>query len=91
VQQLEEAAPGDVLVDGELLLPGVVARDEADDVLVPELADELHGVAEVPARHARHVAQSLDDDDGAGGEGHAVRDPQPALAEHLRRRPEQLV
>jgi hypothetical protein len=91
MQELEEAAPGNVLVHDQLLLLGVETRDEVDDVLVPELAQELHGVREVPTRHVRHVAQPLHDDDGAGLEGHPVRDPQPPLAEHLRRGPEELV
>jgi hypothetical protein len=91
MQELEEAAPGNVLVHDQLLVLGVETRDEVDDVLVPELAQELHGVRELPTRHVRHVAQPLHDDDGAGLEGHPVRDPQPPLAEHLRRGPEELV
>ena len=59
MEAIVEVAIGEVVVDEELLLPGVVEGPERDEVRVAEAADEVHVAVELVARVGLGVAQPL--------------------------------
>uniref|UniRef100_A0A8R7PCR3 Uncharacterized protein n=1 Tax=Triticum urartu TaxID=4572 RepID=A0A8R7PCR3_TRIUA len=85
-----EAPVGEVVVDEQPLAVGVAVAPEADDVAVPEPADEPHVAVEglAPAGELQG-AEPLHGRHDAVLEDGLVRAPGHALAEHLRRGLEQ--
>jgi len=85
LQKGVEAPVGEEVVDEQALAVGVAVPPEADDVPVPEPADEPHVAVErlSPAGGELQRAQALDGHHDAVLEHRLVRAPGHALAEHL--------
>ena len=86
-----EVAVGEVVVDEELLLLGVVEGPEGNEIRVAEAADEVHVPVELVAGAGVGVAQPLHSDHAAVAQRRAVHGPEAATADHLRRRAKQLL
>jgi hypothetical protein len=91
VEAVVEVAIGEVVVDEEHLLPGIVEGPERDEVRVAEAADEVHVAVELVACAGVGVAQPLHGDHAPFAQHRAVHGAQAAPADHLRGRTQQLL
>jgi hypothetical protein len=91
VEEVRQASVGHVVVDEQLLLLAVVVRDEREEVGVAEPAQPAHVLLEVLPPHTVHLLEPLHHDGVPARERRAVAHTQVGLAQHLRRRLEQVL